>query len=376
MNLFEMVSCDLCGSNNHDILYQSKQYADSTLGKMDVSIVMCRECDFMFQNPQLTNIALENHYNMNSSGDVFRLYSENSRAALLSKERYSFIDPYIITNNIKNICDVGGGKGAFISNLLTNKKINKYLIEPSEAINQCVDNDIIKIKEFIENIPKKDIPKFDLIALNGVLEHLKKPTTALKQLCEFITYDGAILIEIPNSLKPYGTFAEFYSYEHVNHFSIQTILSLLEKCKLFPIKIEEGTSTACIRVLAKKRNCTKDIKHVFTNYTESKVKLESTIKNKIDLTLNEFAIYGAGDHTRFLLEKFDLIDKVSHFIDSDSRKWGELFYNKKIISPQEIESLHIKNILVSSHDFEHEILQTIKKNIKEKINIITLYSSH
>ena len=47
-------------------------------------------------------------------------------------------------------------------------------------------------------------------------------------------------------------------------------------------------------------------------------------------------------------------------------------YDKEIISPENISALKVKNILISSHDFEDEIYGTIKR-ISPGINIITIY---
>lgn len=382
MELFETISCNLCNSKNYKTIYSSNQYTNSVLGTMNISLVICNECNFIFQNPQLTDEALTKHYKTNSSGGTYTQKENNTRTNNLLKERSKFIQESIKNTSISNICDVGAGKGIFIDNLQIDKAITKYIIEPSDAIMECTNPNIIKINKFLEDVDESSV-KFDFLICISALEHFKKPISVLKKFYNLMNDDGFLFIEIPNSLKPYKTFAEFFSYEHLNHFTLETIIKFLEKTGFYPVKIEESQIIPNIRILAKKNNIDinhKEVVELFKIYTQNKLYLKENLEKRINQLkqnkqLHHLAIYGAGNHTKFILESFDLLCHVIIFIDSDPKKSNQEYYGRKIISPNEIELYPIKNILISSYDFEKEIFNTLCAILKKNINIIKLYDT-
>ncbi len=378
MDKFENVNCDLCGSDNTINLYSSKQHGDGSIGSVDIKIVMCKECNFIYQNPQLSSETLTNHYKRNSSGDIFRLTQKETRAGILLDERKQFIEETISLLNIKNICDIGGGSGELISSLEMPEKVKRFLIEPSNAIYKNKDHKVLKINKRIEDIHDIELPKFNFLMCISTLEHLKNPLSVLHNFNKLLSADGFLLIEVPNSLKPYAQYAEYFTYEHVNHFTYKTLIAFLSKAGFYPVKMEESKSTSTIRIVARNYNkttYTSNIIQLFKQYQQLKRNFAKTMSCKIENKIHKvssFSVYGAGDHTRAILEKFNFLDKIEYFIDSDPNKWGERFYDKEIISPENISALKLKNILIYSHDFEDEIYDTIKR-ISPGINIITIY---
>ncbi len=373
MKLFEDIACNLCGSSKNKEIYKSKQYSHS-FGELDIRLVMCEECSFIYQNPQLTSEALNHHYANNSSGAVYREYSANSRGTALINERKKFVNDIINQSNFRNICDIGGGNGAFLSSLEIDKSIKKILIEPSEAIHKNKDKSIVKIQKQIEDVKEEEFGRFDFLMCISALEHFKNPNFLLGKMCDLLSEGGVLFLEIPNSEKPHNTLAEFYSYEHVNHFTYESLDFLIKKHNLYPIKIDESDTFKTIRILLKKyklKYILEKTEKIFVNYLNSKNKNKENI-NKVLNNKNRISIYGAGEHTRYLLENFNLLEKVDYFIDSDSKKWGTSFFDRTVLSPMEIKEKKITDILISSHDFEKEIYDTINK-FANNINIFTIY---
>ena len=382
MKIFELIPCDLCGSTNHTTIYTSNQHVNSGLGNVEISIVMCNECNFIFQNPQLMPDILLRHYQTNSSGSVFTLQGNGTRTAKLLNERISFIKNFVENVNIESICDIGGGKGLLLDTIKFNKSISKYLIEPSDAIEQCKNDSICKIKSFVEEVDPMKY-QFDFLMCISALEHFKNPLKVLEKFYKLISSKGYLYIEVPNSLKPHKTFAEFYSYEHVNHFTLETLQKFILQAGFYPVKIEESPLFSSIRVVAKKNDMAitkNEILSTFNFYKTNKNKLLKTLRTTIERLQNSgglegFAIYGAGEHTKFIIKSFDLLlDHIQYFIDSDPKKWGHKFFDKKIISPNDIKDSGIQNILISSHDFEQEIYNTLTHTVSNDINLIRLYN--
>lgn len=374
MKKFENIKCNLCNSNKNKEIYSSIQYLD-TLGEVEIKLNICLNCNFIYQNPQLTYDALMQHYNQNSSGNIHREYNKNDRATKLMKEREDFLSEFISNSNIETICDIGGGNGYFLSNLKMNSDIERILIEPSNAILQNNDYKITKIKQSVEDIEVQNYKRMDMLMCISALEHFKNPSQIIEKFNKLLNDEGFLFIEVPNSLRPYDTLGEFYIYEHLNHFTFETLQLLLNKHNFYVVKMEESFIYRTIRVIARKKKDenTKYLIDFFTKYSNNKNRFLSKMESIFQFDeKNKISIYRAGDHTKFLLERFDILDRVEYFIDSDLRKSGKLFYGKNILSPIKIKEKKIKNILVSSHDFEEEIFTTIK-NIDDTINIITIY---
>lgn len=369
MQLFEDVICDLCKSNNHKEVYNSFQYSNS-FGKINIKIVVCQECGFIYQNPQLTTKALDEHYSNNSSGNVFREPMQNS---LEFEERKNFLIDIINEFNIKNICDVGGGKGEFLSFLNINSEVEKILIEPSDAILENIDTDIIKIQKKIEDLDSN--MKFQLIMCINSFEHFKSPMSVFEKISNILENDGFIFLEVPNTVSPYNTIGDFFSYEHMNHFTHESIFYILKKFNFYPLKICNSKQINTVRVIARKENYRylDNALNIFSKYESNRANF---MKNKIiDTKLNKFSIYGAGEHSKYLIGKFDILGKVDYFIDSDIKKQGKTFFDKLIISPEEIKQKDIINVLISSHDFEYEIYSKLKLMFPY-LNLITIYNKY
>ena len=349
-------------------------------------MVLCKNCGFTYQNPQLTAKYLATHYKGDSSGNVFREKTKEFRTASLVRERVKFIKKYIIADS-GNIIDIGGGQGDLLKNLHL-PKWKKHLLEPSDAVSQIKkESDITVYNEKIEHFnPGKH---FDAVLCISALEHFKNPLDVIKEFSLLLTTRGYLFIEVPDSLKPKEQVAEFYSYEHLSHFTKYTLTKALMKHSLFPVFFDQNISIPNIRVVAqKKASCAIDIpndvdllKNSINLYRSRRKLFIDKIKKKLIPGIEKIrsknkkiAIYGTGDHSKFLIEEFNIKNLILNFIDSNPAKWGKLFYDITIDGPESIMELNVEAIIISSHDFETEIIKTIKKYNKHNIKIITLYA--
>ena len=380
--LTDIVDCPLCRCPDYQPLYTTTVFASEAIGTLDIQISMCEQCGFSYQNPQLTQETLDRHYQHHSSGATFHLLNENSRHFKLLTERNTFIESHIPLEQRHVICDMGGGQGDLISSIQAPQNAQKILIEPSCAIDQFDDPQIHVINKKIEDLSPADCPQIDLLLCISVLEHLKNPADVLQALQSKMTEGGYLVLEVPNSLTPYLQLAEFYSYEHLNHFTEQTLQQCLTQSGFIVIATDQTPSIPNIRIIAKKsttlNNKTLTVNALKQYQTNKKAFIEQAFHaindDIINKSLSHFSIYGTGEHTRAILEQFHFIDKVEYFIDTDSKKWGTELYNKPIIGPHQISDIQHRTILISSHDFELEIAHTIREH-DTTIHIITLYNN-
>ena len=113
----------------------------------------------------------------------------------------SLLTPGVTINESKSFCilDVGTGFGLFLYVLKKrNKNWKLQAIEPDENNVKFIQKEL-KIKTtkgFIEKIFTSK--KFNLVTLNKVLEHTKKPLDVLKKLKKNLKRNGELYIEVPD----------------------------------------------------------------------------------------------------------------------------------------------------------------------------------
>ena len=111
------------------------------------------------------------------------------------------INKYIKKQNIKFL-DIGCGNG-FLINKLYKKNYDVYGLEPVKKFYDLCLNNFPHLKtkiknQSIENCNFKNL-QFDVISFNSVLEHIIDPSLQINNILNYLTNDGILHIEVPNS---------------------------------------------------------------------------------------------------------------------------------------------------------------------------------
>jgi SAM-dependent methyltransferase len=132
---------------------------------------------------------------------------------------------------IKNILDLGCGRGAKISKLqkkghVTGIDISLEFIE--DCRRQFTESDFYVMDGLKLNFPKH---KFDEVYCLDVIEHVDNPSLLLKNIFQVLKSTGILFLDIPyfQSEKLLSTFNQFYAKQshHQTVFSFPKIISLL-----------------------------------------------------------------------------------------------------------------------------------------------------
>ena len=313
----------------------------------------------------------------------------------MTKRQYDFIQG--IVNDYESVLEIGASTGF---NLNTFKKKGKKVfgVEPSfrnkETAKKLYNIDLytgMYEDFFIEN--NEEV--FDLIILSHVLEHIINPKQFISKIKK--QNNKYLYIEVPSfeiqlKSEPFGCFF----YEHVNHFTINSLNNLMKKNGYSPLNLNinynvngESPNYPVICSLWKNTNAFYNIESnissdlLMKNYLEISEKNFQSIKEKIDNIPSDakLAIWGTGSHTSRLLGMTNLVSKnIVKFYDSDLKKHKYKIMGKEISSfnEQDLLSGYIDTILLSTFSAEKSILNYLqnKKVLDDSIvNIISLYNN-
>ena len=212
-------------------------------------LIKCKGCGH-FKNESKVNMSkiYENDYSVVSYGDnlwgrllkIYRLNkkSDNFHRVKRILKKYK---KYTKSKNF-NVLDVGAGFGLFLYALKKKNNLWKYLaVEPNIANVKFILKKlrINTIKEFIEKFSTNK--KFNLVTLNKVLEHTKKPIVNLKKLKKYLKKNGQIYVEIPDgtSASKIGYSREEFFIDHFHIFSKKSLTYVIRKAGFNIIQLKK-----------------------------------------------------------------------------------------------------------------------------------------
>lgn len=390
-------NCIVCGSREHNEIYSSKQPAGDILGDLIVTLHVCSDCGFVWQNPQLSKEVLVEYYSndVNASGSVFHASHPDSRHIRKQKDRIAFFKPFLQrTSPSGTMVEIGCSTGEFLS-ALDLPEWDKYGIEPSATAAAIANAAGIKIiQRPFDNIELK-ASEFDAFAAFSVLEHLSDLPEIMTGISKMLKPGGLLLFEIPDSLKAQPQLAEFFGYEHLWHFTATSIAEFLSKFGFNIVKSDETVADARLRAVAVKDISRNDhgvlgftgnsssLQEVIQKYQEQRITLIKDIGKRIHEFLQDlspqdnFAIFGAGIHTRHLFEHFHDLLNASCIIDSNPNRWGATVGGIPIISVDSATEIkkRVRKVIISSNAFEREIFDSLVSLGKvHNFDILKLYS--
>ena len=213
--------------------------------------------------------------------------------------------------------------------------------------------------------------KFHLIAMCHVFEHIINPVAYLKTLGRHLANDGVIFIEVPDFTRLNWSAQDDFQFEHVNYFSVQSLIKLAQKAG-FDVVAYESTFTenytTCgnqvLRVLFRINNS--EYNDVSKNIDGWNKLLERPIKTmfRVCELLSEhkgkIALYGAGTRTTELMAYCKLEDLPNIIFDIDPQKIGEILCGVKVRNPDTVNPKEFEYICIMTLGRENEVADFLK----------------
>lgn len=388
----ERTACPLCGGERVDALYTLQHQGGDYIGSYASSIVQCVRCGFIFQNPQPTSEMLLRYYlhDQSSSGQISRDRSRGSAYWRLMESLAKMVGELNPRKGAK-LLDVGSGSGTIVQMLREFYEVEAEGIDPAPKAVALARESGIPVSQYsLEDFSgQAKSGRYQIVTMFNVLEHLKNPRTLIARVRDLLAPGGHLVITVPDSRRPFLTLAEFFSYEHLSHFSSDTLANLLqaEGFRIDHWDAPPGTFPLlrfwATRVSKKKKLAAvqdQATAEVIRAYSRDKADLHERYVRQILPMMRHYknqgrriALYGAGAHSRYLFAHHDLSNLIDTVLESDQRKWGSRFGRLTVQSPSVLDTGDVDVCLISSYRFEEEIYRSLSPARDRGIKVLRLY---
>lgn len=233
--------------------------------------------------------------------------------------------------------------------------------------------------------------------MRHVLEHLSNPLECLKKIRNILAPNGVMYIEVPDSQDIAPSLSRFYHHEHLLYFTNQILNSYLRSSGFSPLICERfnanpvgsGFAYSVLRAVSVAGQSME--LDSFPGYAKQ-VYLENKIRNdacfhslfasicqrlrRLKKSQKIIGLFGAGPHTMDVLE---LLAKEnipwSKIFDNNPNKHGKFMCGIPIVKPDENTLKSVDCLLVSSAEFENEMVAQIRFLVGMQVEVITIYGN-
>lgn len=372
---FVEVPCQVCGGarGEHPELLYSRELETVSFGRVERRLVACPGCGFLYATPRPSREALDFHYRRcdHASGAIWHASGEGSRHHRLTSYRAGFVARFVAETDHGRVLDVGCAQGDLLAGLELPGWTRVGLEPSSAAAEKARARGLTVVEASLEHNP---LPSgaYDLVTCISVLEHVWDVREAMSALERLLAPGGHLALYVPDSSRPVAHVAEFFSFEHLSHFTAGSITRLLVDFGLRPLEIERAEGPG-LMVCARKEGRAavagervpddrQELHAALERYRMERASFERGLRERFDGLRERWkaerarvAVYGAGEHTQFLLELCDLGPHVVAILDSDPRKHGRRFLRWRVDPPERAVERGVDAIVLSSRPYQDEM---------------------
>ena len=291
-------------------------------------------------------------------------------------------------NNESLVVDIGSNDGIFLKPLIENK-INSVGVEPAKNLSEIAnENGITTINSYFDKEAANEIIKkygnADIVTAFNVFAH----ADGLKEITEnafmLLKEDGIFIIEVQSTEKMISSnlFDNIY-HEHVNYWSLATLIKFFEKLNFVVFKFEEtDTHGGSLRVYISKnkkieesvnKSLKKEIKHelneikTYYNFSQNIEDEKREVLKGLEKLISKeknIVFYGAPAKATTLLNYYQIDNTVIKYtIEDNLLKVGKFIPNTgiEIINKNTALKLKPNVIIVLAWNFFEDI-----KNINQE----------
>ena len=389
-------ACQLCGVTAPEEVQHQPGFRILSEGReipFDIHTVLCTVCGLVSTDPQPAPGQLARFYAAQERDafvegeDEARIPGEGSR---LDQARW--IEAELGSLAGLRVLEIGCYDG-YLLHRLEAAGARGLGIEPSaRAARLGAERHGVEIRaggfEEVELAPGS----FDLIVLSHVLEHMGQPRATLERCRELLAPRGHLFVEVPNLWKPrIDSAVNFFTFDHLFNFSPETLAALFRSCGFAVGALADDFEFPAFRMIGRAAEpCTAEAapelvartRCAVGAYVRERAVFVERLRGRVAPELEAWcaagsrvAIYGAGYHTECLLDATDLrrADLVA-LVDENPAKQGTKVLGLPVVSPRELPALAPDVVVISSYDFQAEMVESLRRVGLGEVPTLTFYS--
>jgi len=365
--------------------------ADEIVEKYDIDLYYCSDCQHI-QLLDVINPSVLFHENFTY------MPGNNPRLTKHFESYVEFVVDYLETN--PNSCvDIGSNDGLFLSIVEERTNAKVLGIDPAKApAEKAQERGVETLIEFFDestvNTINKKLGKVNWVSANNVFAHSNDLRGMIKNISMLLDDKGVFSFEISYLLDIFekGLIGTIF-HEHLSYHSVHSLIPFLEQygLNLVDAKRVDSQGGALIGIAQKNSSAgrrksitdlldseiaigidsRKGIDNFYKRITEDKRKIQNILKK---YPKKKVAAFGAARSSNFLVEFFELGERLEFIVDDNDKKRGGFFPNYGIpILPKETIQEKNPDYVVILAWIHTEKLAEVVKDISPNTKVISLY---
>ena len=375
--------CPVCaGKKTKKIFHRDFGGMESIVPFSGYDVVQCTRCGAFYADNIGETMPLMHYYEMMSKYET-EAFSVSREALAEYEFAIGFLRGHLAPE--QSIIDIGCGNGAMLHMLQEQGFHHLTGLEPSEKNCRGITErwGIRAVAGALgEEIPPLADETFDVVLMEGVLEHLIDVQGNVREALSYLKEDGALYLNVPD-LAAFPACHDLYqqfSVEHVNFFSLPSMQNLMREFGMTCVAYDRNGygvftlwrhASEGVPALAFDHTGTADMRTYLTGAEQ----LAAQMKDRLTPYRGRAVyVWAAGTHTAMLYQ-LRLLDgiHVRAIIDSNANYQGKEVYGVPVIAPQELTEREPLPIIISSQLAQDAIHAQIKEKMGLPNEMVRLY---
>lgn len=375
--------CPVCaGKKTKKIFHRDFGGMESIVPFSGYDVVQCTRCGAFYADSIGETMPLMHYYEMMSKYET-EAFSVSREALAEYEFAIGFLRGHLAPE--QSIIDIGCGNGAMLHMLQEQGFHHLTGLEPSEKNCRGITErwGIRAVAGALgEEIPPLADETFDVVLMEGVLEHLIDVQGNVREALSYLKEDGALYLNVPD-LAAFPACHDLYqqfSVEHVNFFSLPSMQNLMREFGMTCVAYDRNGygvftlwrhASEGVPALAFDHTGTADMRTYLTGAEQ----LAAQMKDRLaPYRRRAVYVWAAGTHTAMLYQ-LRLLDgiHVRAIIDSNANYQGKEVYGVPVIAPQELTEREPLPIIISSQLAQDAIHAQIKEKMGLPNEMVRLY---
>lgn len=257
-DLFETISCSLCGSKKFSIVYRGtfpedlsedflrQVYRSSSDNALFEQVVKCGKCGLIYLNPRLKSDLIIDSY---AEGEDQSFISQDPmRVRTFTQALKELSKKYDIPLNKKTkLLDIGCAGGAFLR-AAKSLGLSTIGIEPNRWLSQYARTKYkLDVRAGVLADFKFPNQGFDVISMWDVIEHVPAPKDELRRIYQLLKPNGLLVINYPDISSLPAKFLKrkwpFLLSVHLTYYTPETITKQLAEAGFEVLSIKPHWQT-------------------------------------------------------------------------------------------------------------------------------------